>query len=210
MTLFIVRCSRWLSCWLFTVLGFLEKDFQPNAAITRTKTHVTHTLNAYGGPNKFLLLGMEDIRRARRSALKQLYPPLSLAGIARPIPQPRVVLRHRLAPDGMTIRVSPLSETSDESKKPVTYLFHCQTPNKILDICIMSLLRSKIDNLHCALLAVIVIIAVYIALGSDLFNIEADTFALPASLKKQITPSIQNQLRQANQSITKELHELNQ
>ena len=59
----------------------------------------------------------------------------------------------------------------------------------------MNLLRLKFDTLHCALLAVIVIIAVYIALGSNLFNVEA----FPPLSKR-----LQQQLTQANQSIHKE------
>ena len=43
--------------------------------------------------------------------------------------------------------------------------FHCQTPNKILDVCIMSLLRLnllRLDTLHYALLVAIVLLAVYV------------------------------------------------
>ena len=43
-----------------------------------------------------------------------------------------------------------------------------QTYDKISDICIMSLLRLKfkMDFLHCALLALVVLLAVYVARGS--------------------------------------------
>jgi hypothetical protein len=50
----------------------------------------------------------------------------------------------------------------------------------------MNLLRLKLDAFHCALLAVIVIIAVYIALGSNLFNVEAFP-PLSQSLQQQLT-----------------------
>jgi len=51
------------------------------------------------------------------------------------------------------------------AKKPVTYLFHCQTSSKILTYCIM-----KFDTLHFALLAVVVLLAVYVARGYGLFR----------------------------------------
>ena len=50
--------------------------------------------------------------------------------------------------------------------------FYCQTPNKILDICTM---KFRMDSLHYALLAILVLLVFYAASTYGVFK-EVSTF----------------------------------